>query len=120
MSEICASPQHTARRWRALPAAARLLRLPWGAIIALIKSGELEGRLVAGPRWFISVPSLLKYRRARQRHQRESEGATWSADGEALVSGWERAYALQRLERRLQQLRRLTLRPVPSGPGRAA
>ena len=120
MSEICASPPHTARRFLALPVAARRLRLPWSAVIALIRTGELDARLTSGRRWFISAPSLLEYRRARRRHQRESEDATWTADGEVLVSGWERAYALQRLERRLQQLRRLTLRLAGRGPGRAA
>jgi len=50
--------------WIPLPAAARRLGLSWAAVIALVKTGRLEGRLCAGQRWFIRSDSIAKWQRA--------------------------------------------------------
>jgi excisionase family DNA binding protein len=55
------SARQAAPTWLSVSAAARRLRLPFGAVLAAIRHGELPARLVAGSRWFIDAADVASY-----------------------------------------------------------
>jgi hypothetical protein len=59
----------THSNWLALPDVARRLSLSTERVLSLIRTGQLDARLVAGRRWFVHVNALERF---RDRHRRSA------------------------------------------------
>lgn len=64
-----------------LPTVARRLHLGLGRVVALIRSGRLEARLVGGCRWFVPQSALRAYRQRTGDLRRHEPAWDASADG---------------------------------------